>query len=142
MKQRVNEINEVTTLLAQHGVKVTPQRTVVYIILRELGHACAEQIIEKVRLSAPTITIATIYNVLDCFVSNNIISMVNTSGNRMYFDICTHDHHHIMSSDNRQIADFNDTQLTDIIKEHLKNHPIQGFNLERINLQLIGSFEQ
>lgn len=54
-------------MLNAHGIKVTPQRIVVYAALEELGHASAEQITAKVHDTFPTVTVGTIYNVLECF---------------------------------------------------------------------------
>lgn len=127
-------------ILLSRNIKITPQRIAVYGALSELGHACAEQIIDKVHQKSPTITVATIYNVLDCFVKAEVISMVNTAQNRMYFDITTDHHHHLLSTDSQQVADFNDPKLDSMIRDYLSSIKIDNFLLEGISIQLKGKF--
>lgn len=127
-------------ILLGRGIKITPQRIAVYGALDELEHACAEQIIERVHRKSPTITVATIYNVLDCFVKAGVISMVNTAQNRMYFDITTEDHHHLLATDCQRIADFSDPKLDNMIREYLDSIKIDNFQLEAISIQLKGKF--
>lgn len=127
-------------ILLGRGIKITPQRIAVYGTLSELGHACAEQIIDKVHQKSPTITVATIYNVLDCFVKGGVISMVNTAQNRMYFDITTDDHHHLLSTDSQRVDDFHDPKLDTMIRDYLSSIKIDNFQLEGISIQLKGKF--
>lgn len=127
-------------ILLGRGIKITPQRIAVYGALSELGHACAEQIIDRVHQKSPTITVATIYNVLDCFVKGGVISMVNTAQNRMYFDITTDDHHHLLSTDSQRVADFHDPKLDTMIRDYLSSIKIDNFQLEGISIQLKGKF--
>lgn len=133
--ERINRAKEV---LQAHNVKITPQRIAVYSALEVLGHACAEQVINQVHTSAPTITVATIYNVLDCFVKGGIISMVNTAQNRMYFDITTSEHHHLMDDD--RVADYVDPKLDELVRQYLAQVHIDGFSVENISIQIKGKF--
>lgn len=133
-------ITKAKEILLGRAIKITPQRIAVYTALDELGHACAEEIIDKVRQKSPTITVATIYNVLDCFVKGGVISMVNTAQNRMYFDITTDDHHHLLSVDSQRVADFHDPKLDSMIREYLASIKIRDFELEGISIQLKGKF--
>lgn len=136
----MNNFNKAKEILVEHNIKITPQRIAVYNALSELGHGCAEEIIEKVHEHSPTITIATIYNVLDCFVKSNIISMVNTPQNRMYFDIINHDHHHLLSIETQQVMDYHDAVLDKMIEDYLSHVHIPNFDVKSVSIQLKGNF--
>lgn len=135
---------QIRELLSDRGIKVTPQRIAVYTALAELGHASAEQIAARVHDSFPTITIGTIYNVLECFSSKGVISKLNTSDNKMYFDISVHDHHHILCEETGEIVDFGDADLTELVRSYYAEHKTQAcgdFELTDIRVQLIGNFK-
>lgn len=136
-----NSKEEVRDKLRHIGVKVTPQRIAVYQALAELCHASVEEVIVKVASQHPTITIATVYNVLDCFAERGVITRLNTPKGKMYYDISTHDHHHIIADDGT-IIDYENTELTNLINDYINSHPLKSFAIERISVQLIGNKNQ
>lgn len=136
---------EIREILSTHGIKVTPQRIAVYSALAELGHASAEQITAKVHDSFPTVTIGTIYNVLECFSTRGVISKLNTSDNKMYFDINVHDHHHLLCEETGEIMDFGDSELTELVRSYYASRgtgEADGFEVTDIRVQVIGNFKQ
>lgn len=128
----------VQNLLREHGIKVTPQRIAVYRALADLCHASVEQIRTKVAAEYPTMTVATVYNVLDCFTENGVITRLNTPKGCMYYDIATHNHHHLIDNDGT-IIDYENQELTDLIDNYIREHPPTSFNTERVSVQLIGT---
>lgn len=135
---------EIREMLTAHSIKVTPQRIAVYAALAELGHATAERIAAKVHVSFPTVTVGTIYNVLECFSSNGVISKLNTSDNKMYFDINVHDHHHMLCEETGEILDFGDRELTELVRSYYASHRMtgtDGFEVKDIRVQVIGNFK-
>lgn len=135
---------EIRTLLNKQGIKITPQRMAVYAALQALGHASAEQITKAVHDTFPTVTVGTIYNVLECFSSRGIISRLNTSDNKMYFDIHTHDHHHLVCEETGEIHDFGDRELSDLVRAYYATHkkPMgENFEVKDIRIQIIGNFK-
>lgn len=135
---------EIKELLNAHGIKVTPQRIAVYTALEKLGHASAEEITAQVHDSFPTVTVGTIYNVLDRFSKTGVISKLNTSDNKMYFDVNILDHHHILCEETGEIIDFGDSELTQLVRTYLASHPHSGaeFEVNDIRVQIIGTFKQ
>lgn len=133
---------KIRSLFMSKSLKVTPQRIAVYKALMELKHPCAEDIITKVHQTMPTITVATIYNVLECLAQKHIIEKVNTCDNKMYFDADIHDHHHLYCEDTHQLLDYFDEELTQIIHEHLKAKSIPEFDLSSVQVQLIGKLKK
>lgn len=136
-------VNEIKEKLSARGVKVTPQRMAVYKALSELEHASAEQIAARVHEQFPTVTTGTIYNVLDCFVENRIISRLNTSGNKMLFDVNVHDHHHLLCEETGEVKDFGDEELTDLVRLYfLARRGKEDFQIKDIRVQFIGNFNK
>ena len=88
------------------GLKATPQRIAIYNVMEKIGHACADMVAERLKESFPSLTVATIYNVLDSFVSSGLLSKRFSSNNKMYFDINTHNHIHIYDGNNNSFTDF------------------------------------
>lgn len=123
-------------------IKVTPQRIAVYYAMKALGHASAEEVAQEVIKTHPTVTIPTIYNVLDCLAENQIISRVMTQGNKMLFDINTNIHHHLYSSDGSQVEDFEDPELTELVWNYMKAKKIDNFEINDIKVQFVGTFKK
>ena len=73
---------------------------------------------------------------------NRIIARLLTGNNKMYFDINTNEHHHLYSEKTHRLEDFNDTELTEIIRNYIKKKDLHGFILENIKVQLIGTFQK
>lgn len=138
-------IDEIREMLSQRGIKVTPQRIAVYAALQTLGHASAEQITKAVHDTFPTVTVGTIYNVLECFSAHGIISRLNTSDNKMYFDINVHDHHHLLCEETGEITDFGDTELSELVRAYCATHKLPfgpKFEVKDIHVQIIGNYKQ
>jgi Fur family peroxide stress response transcriptional regulator len=138
----MESIQSIKTLFASKGLKITLQRIAVYQAMEILGHACPEDVIAEVHTVHPTITVGTIYNVLECLVENKILTKVMTGANKMYFDIRTDEHHHLYCAKNQRIEDFSDSGLTDMIRNYLSLKEIDNFELETIQVQLMGNFKK
>lgn len=113
----------------------------IYRTLCELHHPTAEEVWEAVRKKIPAITVATIYNTLECLVSSQLAEKVFTLDNKMYFDADTRPHQHLYDNHSHCIADLHDEQLTGLILEHIKkNKQLSNFELQDIKIQLIGHY--
>ena len=126
--------------LSEAGIKVTPQRVAVYEALHTLGHASADEIIHKVQETAPYISPATIYNTLEKFVQEKLISRLATDGNKMYFDITPTPHVHICSENLSSISDANIQGLQQLIEDYISKMEIPNFRLSRVQVNLVGHF--
>ena len=141
LRYMMNKLGTIKNTFKQKKIKITPQRIAVYYAVEALGHASAEEVFAEVMKMHPTITIATIYNTLECLANNNIISRVMTQGNKMLFDIRTADHHHLYSPTDHKIQDFEDPELTELIQDYIKSKNIEDFEINEIKIQLIGVFK-
>ncbi len=65
-------------VLSEHGVRPTSQRETVYqSLLNKRTHPTADEVFARVRETAPTISLATVYNCLDVLVQNKLVRAVN-----------------------------------------------------------------
>ena len=127
--------------ISRTGMKVTPQRVAVYEALKYLGHASADEIIRKIQETSPYISPATIYNTLEKFVQEKMISRIPTDGNKTFFDITEPSHVHLVSEDHTKVCDLDDPELHRMIEEYLFGLTIPKFKLSRIQVNLVGLFD-
>lgn len=64
--------------LADSGLRMTPQREVVYsTLLKKRDHPTADEVFARVKAEMPTISLATVYNCLETLVQCSLIRQVN-----------------------------------------------------------------
>src|SRR5690554_219779 len=132
---------EVSNILVEKGLKVTPQRMAILEAIQDLGnHPTAENISDHIRKNNPNISVATVYKVLDVLVDNHLIKRVKTEKDVMRYDAILESHHHIYCSDSDKIEDYFDDDLNHILKEYFKKKEIPNFEVEDIKLQIIGRY--
>jgi len=127
--------------LPHYGLKITPQRVVVYEAMHTLkNHPTAENIIEFIRINHPNIAIGTVYNTLDTFVEKGLVLKVKTDGDIMRYDATTTRHHHLYSKDSSRIGDYYDDDLTRLIENYFSGKAIPGFRMDDVRISIIGEF--
>jgi Fur family peroxide stress response transcriptional regulator len=134
-------MKNIREVLAENGLKVTPQRLAVYDAISKLkNHPTADNLIDFVKKDYPNIAIGTVYNTLDTFVQKNIIVRIKTDGDVMRYDTIHEKHHHLYSSDTRRIEDFYDDELNRFISDFISKRNIPNFIIEDVNIQIVGKF--
>jgi len=134
-------VEEVITKLKEKGLKVTPQRIAIYeAIIKLNNHPTAENIIEYIRINHPHISVATVYKILDTLAANRLINKVKTESDYMRYDVVMKCHHHIYYSDSDIIEDYNNDDLSKMLKEFFMKNTISGFKIEDIKLQITGKY--
>ena len=129
--------------LAQKELKVTPQRIAIYNAVVQLNnHPTAEKIFEHIRKDHPSISIATVYKVLESLVTCELLKKVKSDKGGMRYDAVLSHHHHLYSSITDQIEDYADEQLDRLIEEYFKKKKIKGFTIQEIKLQITGKFKK
>ncbi len=133
--------DEISFQLNEKGLKVTPQRIAIFeAIIKLRNHPTAENIIEYIRNNHPNIATATVYKVLEALSSNNLIKKVKTEKDVMRYDAVLEKHHHLYCSESDRIEDYKDEELDTLLKKYFQKKEIPYFNIENINLQIIGKF--
>jgi len=135
-------INEVGKRLKESGLRVTPQRVAVLEALMEgNNHPSADDVVRIVREQYPNIAVGTIYHILDNLVQKGILNKVQTEQNVVRYDAVIEPHIHLYSGEENRIEDYFDKELMELVKNYLKKNRIIDFEVNRINLQLIGEFK-
>lgn len=135
----LRNLQNIKSSLADHGLKVTHQRLVIYQELQDAhNHPAAEAIYEKIKKKIPSISLATVYKTLETFVEKGLINRVNTSESHMRYDGRLDNHNHMYCTKTGDIVDFSDDQLDEIISKFLKSKKIRNFNLKSFKLHVIG----
>ena len=130
---------EVSNLLIEKGLKVTPQRMAILEAIQDLeNHPTAENISDFIRKNHPNISVATVYKVLDVLVENQLIKRVKTEKDVMRYDAILESHHHIYCTDSDKIEDYFDEKLDILLKTYFEQNKISNFQIEDIKLQIIG----
>lgn len=136
-------LNNIRKVLADKGLKVTPQRTSILEAIYSLNnHPTADNIIEYIREAHPNIATGTVYKVLDVLVENHILKKVTTDRDIMRYDGVIEKHHHIYCSECDLIEDYKDAELDNILKEHFESKSFPGLKIEDIIIQIRGTFDK
>jgi Fur family peroxide stress response transcriptional regulator len=133
---------EITNLLKENKLKVTPQRVLVWeAFLKAPKHPTADQIIKIVKRKNPNISAGTIYKTLETFAQNNIIKKVKTEKDIMRYDSVTDSHHHLYCAQSDRIEDYYDPELNQMIEQYFRKKEIPDFKLEEFKIQFVGRFQ-
>lgn len=88
------------------GLKVTHQRTAIYGMLAATErHPSPEEVYEAVRPELPSISLATVYKVLDLFHRHGFLRRVSTEHQVARYDANLHSHHHVVCDGCGRIQD-------------------------------------
>lgn len=133
-------MNTIKDLIHESGLKATPQRIAIYQAMEKLGHASADMLAVELNEVFPSLTVATIYNVLESFVDKGLLVRRYSANNKMYFDINTYEHAHLYDTESNTHMDYNDPELIALIENYIKSkgNQLENFKISGIDIQLIG----
>ncbi|MEP1032936.1 Fur family transcriptional regulator [Ekhidna sp.] len=131
--------NQVKEQLSEAGLKATHPRIVV---LRELvvsnDHPTAEHIHEKIKIDNPSISLGSVYRVLDVLVVAGLIQRVSVRSGSKRFDANMSPHGHLYCHKTNKIQDFYDEELYELINDFFRKKRIRNFKINEIKLQVNG----
>jgi Fe2+ or Zn2+ uptake regulation protein len=86
---------QAAALLREHGLRVTPQRRVIWSTFENgrAGHLSADDVLRRARRELPELARATVYNTLNELVRAGVLRMVAGPGSHLY-DPNVEAHHH------------------------------------------------
>ena len=126
-------------IFKENGIQITKQRLQVYQVLKELNtHVTAENVLEVLQQRGISMTVATVYNILNLFEQKGLIIKVGAAGEPVIYDINTYEHIHICDQQTRLVRDCPDHRLVELIDSYLAEHPVEGLELQRVDISLIG----
>jgi Fur family peroxide stress response transcriptional regulator len=114
------------------GLKLTPQRLAVLQYLEgNKSHPSAEEIYRAVKRRFPTISLATIYNILESLKEKGLVQEINIDPYKKRFDPDTTSHHHLICTKCGRIVDI-EMDFKPSLPE------AEGFRIERIHMEFYG----
>ena len=134
---------EIANRLSEKGLRVTTQRIAILEAILSLdNHPSAENITEYIRRNYPSISVGTVYKVLDFFVEHKLLNKVKTESGTMRFDPLLTKHHHLYCNESDRIEDYEDKELDQLITDYLGQKGIKNFQIQNIQLHITGKFKQ
>ena len=103
---RVNSPVELTERFRAAGLKITPQRLLMFDLLESnVTHPTAEALFEAARAKMPSISLRTVYQTLNDLASMGELRQIDLGTGATRFDPKTEDHHHFICDDCGSIHD-------------------------------------
>ena len=134
-----NILQQLKETLDACGLKVTHQRLVILeAVIKSNDHPTAEQVFEYISKKNPSISLGTIYKTLEIFVTKGLITKVNTPDGIMRYDGIVEVHNHLFCENTKEIVDFKDDDLLNMITSYLEQKQIENFDIKNIRLHITG----
>ncbi len=125
--------------IAESGLKVTPQRIAVFEALMNIkDHPSAEMIKNYLSETYPSVSLSTIYNILETFVDKGLIKKIKTENDIKRYDPVLNKHHHLYCQKSDTILDYYDKELDNLIRDYFRDKKIPDFEIEDIKLHITG----
>lgn len=131
--------NAIKNLLNEHGLKATRQRIIVMdYLMKSSEHPSADMVYRNVKPSVPSLSLGTVYKMLDCFTETGIVHKVITQNGIMRYDANTEEHNHIYCSNTNEIIDYEDHELIQLVEQYLNKKQIDNFRVQDVSIRING----
>ena len=108
-------MNEIAQALKNSGLKLTPQRIVIYDVLKNtVEHPTAETIYNTLKPSHPTMSLATVYKTLDSFLNAHLIQELEVGDGRSHYDAWVEPHPHFVCKSCGKVVDMDLEELKNL----------------------------
>lgn len=106
------ETKQAVALLRERGLRVTPQRRVIWSAFENgrAGHLSADDVLRRARSELPELARATVYNTLNELVGAGLLRLVEGRGSQLY-DPNVENHHHFRCRSCGRLYDVNPAGL-------------------------------
>jgi Fur family ferric uptake transcriptional regulator len=125
------------SLLAQNGVRATPQRVfVLQELARESNDATAAQIYERLRRRGTNIGLATVYRTLALLHERGVVDTLTHHAGELCYRLCGDDHHHhLVCTSCHRVVELPDCDLEPWVKRSAGKH---GFTATGHQVEIAG----
>ncbi len=132
-------LTEVKEHIVKSGLKATHQRMIVLQNLsNDSSHPTAEKLYDSLQMYNPSLSLSTVYRILDDLVEVGLINQVATKGGIKRYDANITPHNHIYCNITNEIFDFYDEELHQVIKDFFEKKQIANFKISDIKMQVNG----
>ena len=127
-----SQIFDAGELLRSAGLRLTRHRLALAAILFADGgrHLTAEMLFEEASAARIPVSLATVYNTLNCLTEASLLRQVCVDGSKIYFDTNVSGHQHFYSEDSHELIDIPDSGS---FASSLPNVP-DGYEVIRIEI--------
>ncbi len=116
------------------GLKLTPQRLAVLQYLEgNKTHPSAEDIYRALKRRFPTISFATVYNILEALKEKGLVQELNIDPQKKRFDPDTSLHHHLICTECGKVVDLN-IEYT----PRITDKEAEGFMIKKVHMEFYG----
>lgn len=120
-------------ILKKHDIRVSHQRLMILdYLVNNRTHPTADDIYKDLKSKDPILSQATVYNTLNLFVKNNIVSELDFNQSRKRYDFYQKHHAHFICEYCGDILDLN----FDI--DNLKFDGLEGYEINNVDLTIRG----
>ena len=110
-----SRMKEITQVLRENSMKVTPQRIAIYqMLLQTKEHPSAETIYKTLSPDHPAMSLATIYKTMDSFKSAGLVQELNVGGASSRYDAVTVAHPHLICTCCGKVMDYKNDALSNL----------------------------
>jgi len=111
IKRELDPIAQLRHLCRQHGLRVTPQKIMIYQELQKASdHPSPEQLFQRLQRTHPELSLDTVYRTLASFAEIGLVDLVEGYGTARRFDPRREKHHHFHCRKCGAILDFTSDQ--------------------------------
>jgi Fur family transcriptional regulator, iron response regulator len=123
-------MQDVVTLLRKHGIQPTPQRmAVLEFLLRTEAHPSADDVLDNVRVSCPTVSRATVYNTINLLVEKQLLKAQILKEGIVVFDPNLKQHHHFIDEETGKVYDVPWDALRVEGEESLEDYDVREYQV-------------
>lgn len=132
----MRSVEEVIKQFRMHGLRVTPQRRVIFELLEENEtHPAVDDLFQQVKSKLPEVSLATVYNTLHELVALGELKQVEgLAGGSTRYDTNASHHHHLFCEKCHQLVDIDG----DLGEVELPNEARSGYLIKRRQVTFYG----
>lgn len=106
MTENKDNLQKLISLSKVKGLKLTPQRMVIFRILSDANkHITVDEIYQKAIEEYPMLSLATVYRNMEQMVEANLLKHLDLGGSSIRYDTNLEEHHHFVCTKCGKVAD-------------------------------------
>jgi len=106
MTENNDNLEKLVGLSKEKGLKLTPQRMVIFRILSESNqHVTVDEVYQRASVEYPMLSPATVYRNMEQMVDTGLLTHLELSGASMRYDTNLDEHHHFVCSTCGRVSD-------------------------------------
>jgi Fur family transcriptional regulator, peroxide stress response regulator len=135
----INSYQHTRDLILDAGLKAThPRIAVLHHLMMMEEHPTAEQLHSAITLDNPSISLGSVYRILEKLVEVNLASRVASKMGMKRYDAKLDAHSHIYSVNTDEIEDYYDEELNELVRAYFEKKKIGNFKITDIKVQING----